>query len=214
MKNLVKIFVAALALTLLACLPARATLVLDLTGGGTAEPCRTCGGSGETFGWSFTVNNTITINGMGIWDNGSNGIGPSTQVGIWTSSGSLLGSTTVSNTSSVVASASNQGSWLMETIAALTLSPGDYLLGAVFFGNTPLAQIGSTFTNIADITVGGGVRHGNSNGGLAAPLVNHSSLIFGPTMHLQDANQVPEPTGLALVSLGLLCVVALRRRST
>ena len=214
MKNLIKNLVAALSLTILACLPARATLVLDLTGGGSAQPCGTCGASGETFGWSFRVNNTITIDGLGVWDNSSNGIGPSTQVGIWTSSGSLLGSTTVSNTSSVVASASNQGSWLMESISALTLTPGDYLLGALFFTNSPLSQIGSTFTNIADITVGGGVRQGNSNTGFAAPLASFSQRIFGPTMHLQDANQVPEPTGLALVSLGLLCVAARRRRST
>ena len=213
MKRLAISLAAVLALAALATQPARASLVLDLTGGGTAMACGTCGAGGETFGWSFTVINAITIDGLGVWDARSDGIGPSTQAGVWTSAGTLLASATVSNASTVVASASNQGSWLMETIASVTLLPGNYLLGAVFYTNESLAQIGSSFTNISDITVGGGVRQGASNTGFAAPLNTFNSDIFGPTMRLAAANGVPEPAGLALVGIGLFGLAAFRRRS-
>lgn len=212
MKKLSISLAAALTLAALATQPAHAALVMDLTGGGSPTACGSCGAVGETFGWSFTVINAITIDGLGVWDAGSNGIGPATKAGVWTSAGILLASAAVSNASTVVASASNQGSWLMETIASITLLPGNYLLGAVFYTNDALAQIGSSFTNVSDITVGGGVRQGANNTGFAAPLANFGSRIFGPTMRMAD-NVVPEPAGLALVGLGLFGLAAFRRRS-
>lgn len=191
-----------------------APLVLDLTPGGAAFPCGPdCSNGGATFGWSFSVRKAIRIDGLGMWDARSNGLGqPSVQIGLWSSSGALLASTTVTDASTQVASANLAGEWLFESIAALTLNAGDYRIGALFLEATPLAQVDSPFTTIADVALTGGVRSGSA-GTLQDPTLSFVIPIFGPTMRLADTNQVPEPLSLALVSVGLLGAVAARRRS-
>lgn len=191
---------------------AEATLMLDLNTGGSALPCGSgCGANGTTFGWAFTVLNTITVDGLGVWDARSDGLGTSSLAGVWTNTGTLLASATVSDGSAPVASASSDGRWLFETITALTLTPGDYVIGHVFFDTLPLAQVLAPFVTIPDITGIAG-RLGSFNGGLTAPLDFFDVPVFGPTLHLQDSAPVPEPATWLLLGTGLAVVVGLRAR--
>lgn len=190
--------------------PAHADLVLDLTPGGTPNACGSCSG-GATYGWAFSVRNAITIDGLGMWDFGSDGLGqPSVQVGLWSSAGTLLASTTVTDASTRVASANLAGDWLFEAIATLTLGAGDYRIGALFNPTTPVAQTNSPYTTISDVTVTGGVR--GSGTGFSDPTASFTIPIFGPTLHLADATQLPEPASFALVGVALLGVGAASRR--
>src|SRR5262245_5459172 len=126
MRNWIKSIAGGAVLAAALVAPAQADLVLDLAPGGTATPCGGCSG-GVTYGWSFSVRNAITIDGLGIWDAGANGLGqPSVQIGLWSSAGTLLASTSVTDASTQVASANLAGEWLFESIAALTLGAGDY----------------------------------------------------------------------------------------
>jgi hypothetical protein len=189
---------------------ANAGLVLDLNTGGTANPCGGGCASGTTFGWSFSVVNSIKINQLGLWDAGADGLGVSSaQVGLWSTSGSLLANATITDASEQVASASANGEWLFENISSVLLTPGDYLIGSVFLNPAPFAQIGATFTTIANITFGGGVR-GAENAGLSIPDQSFDRPIFGATMRSEDSS-VPEPTSVALVGLGLAVMSMFRR---
>jgi hypothetical protein len=96
------------------CAPAlHAGLVVDLTGG-TTSACNVGCGVGTTFGWSFTVTSPIAIDGIGMWDTLPNGVGLAIGAGLYTSSGALVQSVTVTDSSTPVASANPDGRWLFE----------------------------------------------------------------------------------------------------
>lgn len=174
--------------------PASASLILDVGPGGSPTPCGGgCGSiSGKTFGWSFKVTSPIKVDGIGAWDSGADGIGPAIQAGLWNESGSLLASVTISNASSPEPSNGN-GQWLFENITMQTLQPGTYFTGLTFFDSTPLAQIGTAFTTIPEVTYLNGTRsNAGADSGLLFPNSPFSVPIFGPTLRVAQAS-VPEP---------------------
>ena len=58
-----------------------------------------CGSPYCTFGYSFTLNDTIVVDSLGAFDFQADGLAQSHSVDLWDSSGALLASTTVSNAS-------------------------------------------------------------------------------------------------------------------
>lgn len=187
-----------------------AGLILDLTEGGSAQVCGLgCGTDGTTFGWSFTVGTQFTIDGIGVWNAGSAGLGGLlVPAALYTAEGVLLQSVIVSGGSTAVASASASGSWLFEYFTPLILPAGTYLVGQVFWDEAPPAQVDPLFTIMPGVTFNSSVLSG-SNSGLAPPLDPFELRIFGPTL---SGTTIPEPGTLAFVGLGLAGLLLLRRR--
>jgi len=168
-----------------------------------------------TFGWAFTVNSTITVDGLGFFDDflvDGQGLIQDHVVAIWNdTTDALLAQTTIDNTSMPVSSTAMSGQWMFNAIAPLTLNPGEYVIGAhdpacsgPDCDRIRLANIANT---ISAITLGnprtgvGFSKPGSSN--------DVEDGYFGPTFRIAS---VPEPGSLALLTGMLFCGLMQRRR--
>ena len=198
---------------------AKATTLLIDVSGGTADFCGSCGANGTTFGYLFTISSNMTVTAIGLFDVGSDGLGADSAVGLFTSTGTLLGSATITDLSTVVASGEPSGRWLFENFGApIVLGPGSYLLGAVFGDTLPTALTsvtGTGYSGASGVTILGGAK-GDTGAGLMGPLTPLGNIIYGPNLIIDDTIgsevQTPEPGSALLLLVGIAGVVALRFR--
>lgn len=186
--------------------PARAELVLDFVGGGADAA-----GVGQTQGWVFEVLSSVSVDGLGLWDEGSDGLatGP-ILVSLWTDAGTLLASTSVSSASTAVASTSPDGRWLFNDISTLTLAPGVYVVAA-FYAGAEMVRFVTSSTTIPEVQY----QQARVASGNIFPCCGFASLndaFFGPTLRVAEAVSVPTPATLALLGAGLLGLAWRRRR--
>jgi len=195
----------ALLLTLTA--TARAQLTL-LTGGHSASGP----GGPYTLGTLFTVGaQPITISQLGVFDQGTNGLATSHDVGIWTSGGTLLGQATVpSGTSATLI-----GEFRYTTLSGpLVLTAGQsYVIGAVFQATGDAAFFSDGTSTFSTAATGYSGRYVSTTS-LAFPTATGPSSAFYSANAVYVVGAVPEPStyalGFGVVALGL---AAYRRRS-
>ena len=110
--------------------PSSASPIFDFTGSSGVGSASA--GRQGTVGWSFTLLTTMTVDGLGVWDENGDGIQDPQLVGLWSSAGALLSSATVDGSSKATPSASSAGQWLFTAVTPLVLDPGDYVLAALY----------------------------------------------------------------------------------
>lgn len=185
-------------------LPASADdLGLDFTGGDER-----IAQANQTLGWEFSFTTTQTITALGMFDVNANGLNSPHVVGIWTANGTFLGSVTVDNSSTPVASTSADGRWLFQSLGTpITVRAGNYVLGVDYTDSTDHVMTGAASISLdPSMNFVQGRFTTNPTAGFDFPDATFptSGGHFGPNLLLGSA--VPEPASLALVAMGCLGV--------
>jgi hypothetical protein len=150
-----------------------------------------------TLGFSFTANSNFSVQALGFFDSGQNGILESHPIGVFTESGTLLTSTTIP--SGTAAPLINQ--FRYANISPVTLIAGQtYLIGALYTTNQELFFYPDQATGFVanPLITYNGARYVDG-ATLKAPIgiPSGSGGYFGPNMLLGPA--APEPGSLALL---------------
>jgi hypothetical protein len=187
--------------------------IVDFTGGGQAQGV--FGNSAGTAGFTFRVTSSTVVSGLGIFDADADGLIRPHDIGLWTSTGTLLVSATVTNSSNIIASTSNLGDWREVDIAPMTLGPGTYVVGAFYLDALHNSEDQGVFHAAA--TSIAGVSYSNwsaifDNSGLQFPNMNIASSasnasVFGGMVF----TSVPEPGSFAMCA-AFLAALGMRRR--
>jgi hypothetical protein len=189
--------------------PGDADVIITGQSGGT-QLGQSCGGpGGNTAGWKFTVGPTdLQATALGEYDADGDGLGMNVEVGVWDSSGTLLGMVTVPSGTMppLIGSFRYQAlasSFVLQSLQTYTI--GSRCTGMnVMGGYAPLD--GPSFTFSSDFSAAGG-RY--NNGGLSTtfsqPTMNLGGSIFlGPNLEFSlldtatptsTATQTPTGTG-------------------
>jgi hypothetical protein len=180
-----------------------------------------------TLGYTFSLSGPVTVDGIGLFDYGSDGLSSAHEVALWDSGMNLIIAPVILNPGSPTAiselSASGLGSYIYEAITELVLGAGDYVLGASYLpanGNKdPLDFMPDTIsTNAApDATFGAGVFGPSSGVNVMFPMLPAGGEnYFGPQLRISSPRPpttIPEPLSLALLVIGLVGTLGMRRQS-
>jgi len=107
-----------------------------------------------TLGWKFSVNSPFSVDSLGVYDSGQDGLAGSAQVGLWLASGGnpLVQTTVASGTAGEL-----DGYFRFTAIAPTTLNPGtEYIVGSYISGENVTALFGGNGTvdpaiNVIDV---------------------------------------------------------------
>lgn len=164
-----------------------------------------------TLGWNFSVNSAIIVDGLGVWDDDSDGLDREHEIGLWKSTGELLVSTTVTNSSEPMPNVGGAGRWLFADIPFTELATGNYVVGAYYLDADTDRVVGlATAQTISQITFVDALQAGTV--GLTMPemfVIGGNDGVFGPNLRI-----VPEPgTSAVVLACSLLLGVRLRPHS-
>lgn len=169
-------------------------------------------GTQNNIGWSFSVTSRVSIDGLGLFDYGADGLANRHQVGLWDSANNLIAQATVFNGATALPSAASTGQWLFADIAAMSLDVGDYVIGA-FYADDDADAVAAIASGLAlDSHFSFGASRASDATSFGEPGVYGivEPGVFGP--NLRVATELPEPSMLAVLAVAMVAGAVARRR--
>jgi HYR domain/Secretion system C-terminal sorting domain len=175
--------------------------------------------AGNNVGWSFTVGaNPITLTALGLYDAGNDGLAEAHPVGIWTSAGILLSSTTIP---AGTAATLNAG-YRYNPITSIVLAAGQtYVIGTLYVNNSADQYILNSSQTIApQITYGQSQQNVAQQDGSTPPFGfpsgfpgPHNQGYFGPnfqfTSSCDNDTEAPVPDVASLPNITGQCTASI-----
>jgi hypothetical protein len=198
---------ACLALSFAAAIVAKADPVL------TFNPAT--GGSGlnqnQSVGWQFNVVTSITVTGLGWYDDGANGLATAHTVGIWAPDGTLLASILIP----AGTGASLDGQFRTIAIAPIVLGVGNgYIVGGENFSSNT-ERLASNVTQIVDPRIAYvDATFSLLDTGFTRPTFFSTATtgFYGPSFSVAGTAPVPEPATIFLLGTGVVGVLTKVRK--
>jgi uncharacterized protein DUF4082 len=172
-------------------------------------------------GWGFTVNQTLTVNRLGFADFGFDGLAQAHDVGLYTSSGTLL----VSGTVAAGTNSPADGNFRWVNVAPTVLNAGStYVIGAFLAGNGDewawdAGKLGIHLINLSidpRITISGTARYNccsETSLKFPASQIDDSRTMFvGPNFDTVATTPIPAALPLFAAGLGIIGWAARRRK--
>jgi hypothetical protein len=162
----------------------------------------------QTLGWRFQLNSPVTLTTLGVYDHLQDGFVEPHEVGLWTSTGTLLADGILGTG----ASGTLLNSFRYVDVPDVTLPIGNYVLGAHF-----IAQFAEPFSdaNLALVTHPFVAYQGRNSAGpgfqFPSNFLDASGFNF-ITSNFQF-QLVPEPSASVISGLGVLILAFRRRRA-
>jgi hypothetical protein len=170
--------------------------------------------SAWTLGWKFTVNESVSIHALGVYDSGQDGLAGPAQVGLWLASG---GAPLVQATVAAGTDAALDGYFRFAPVTSTTLTPSvEYIVGAHLDGDLATSFFGGNGLVDPRVTVID-VRYSSFGGDFGFPdqtdIGTDGAAFLGGNFQLTP---VPLPAavmlfGSGLVGLGTLARARLRK---
>ena len=216
MRFINKLSVSAALIALSAALgtaPSRAVILQTADNGGAGNQAF------SGVGLEFTVNSPISVNALGIYDSGLDGITGPLTADLMTTGGTLLASQTFTNASGTQVN----GGYLFQSITPVTLSAGNYYLMGYGWTGTDLEHNSNVSGNPDTFNGGGLVSFVEAVWGSGSDLSGTvPTNTYGPTApdffssaNMAFTSAVPEASTCAMLLLGFAGVgfMAYRRKA-
>jgi hypothetical protein len=209
MRKLLPLILSASLVTFAVATPAQAAPVVGVT---ISNDGMQVDNFPWNLGYSFIVNQAISVVSLGVWDQDSDGLLSRHEVGLWDSSGTLLASTFVG--AGAVGILDN--GFRFTDIAPVLLTAGQiYYVAGTFNGPGDDIWVADPTTLASAPQITYESRRYQNGSTLVFPDLAGSNTTgyWGGNFRFEDAAASPEPTTLLLIGAGLAAVRARRRRA-